>query len=293
MTRRHKIFQRILPVVLLAMLPTLVLADLTPLEIRNQFNAMNVNRGYVFEMYNDQYYAIPPSSGEMRLLNLYPNQMPDTSAYNVDMGTAGAFGERGYFQTFCVTPEIIMDVGTETAGKLNYDGTYTKTTATAANGYVGETLTFGAAYLYKQFASGELDYAYLGANSQRTNDAIALQDMIWYLQGKPILGSDSIMDNKYYAYLNDTLSGTGFDMFAAYDLNANYGNLMDDYKVFVMNTSVATSARMPGTQPRQDVLYVVRDGSDVVPEPASILLWTLGGLGAAGAAYRKRRLNAK
>ncbi|MCL2118169.1 MAG: PEP-CTERM sorting domain-containing protein [Planctomycetaceae bacterium] len=290
--KHQRLFLHFLLAFLLAMAPTFTFADVS--GIVSGFNSMNSNRGFVFKMYNDQYYSVPPGAGEMRLLNSDGNVMPDLSAYNSALGTAGTISGKDYFQTFCVSPDILMNVGEESQGQLSYVASrFTRTTPVAANGYVGESLTFGAAFLYKQFASGALNYAYTGTDAARTADAIALQNMIWYLQGKPTVGGGSITDNKYYSYLNSALSGTGFDMYAAYDLTVNYGNFMDDYKVFVMNTSVDTAlTRMPGSQARQDVLYVTRDGGGggQVPEPASLLLWTLGGMGLAGASWRKRRM---
>jgi len=86
---------------------------------------------------------------------------------------------------------------------------------------------------------------------------------------------------------------------ADYDPAGDYSDLMGDAKVFVMRNNFDSPITTRGpTDPngaiRQDVLYVVRDGGSAdAPEPASILLWTLGSLGAAGAAYRKRRMNRK
>jgi len=283
---KHQLFfRRILPAFLLAMMPTFALADIS--GIVNAFNSMNGNRGFVFRMYNDEYFAIPPGAGEMRLLNVAGNTMPSTSAYNAN--TAGTIDGRGYFQTFCVSPEITMIANNETRGTLNYDGTrHTLTTETAANLYRGETLTLGAAFLYKQFASGALTYDYAGTNASRTSDAIDLQNMIWYLQGKPIVGGGIIANNQYYDYLLRELSG--YNMYAAYDLTSDYNGLMGDYTVFVMNTLVENPlARTPDGQASQDVLYIVKNGGgDDIPEPASLLLWVLGASGAFGVTVRRR-----
>jgi len=287
-----RLFSQLKSAFLLAMLsiiliPAFATADIN--SIVSGFNSMNSNRGFVFQMYNDQYYAINPGAGEMRLLNVPGNVMPDTSAYTGN-GTAGTIGGRDYFQTFCVSPEITMVPNNETLGHLHYDAVHhnTLTTKTAGNGYNGQALTLGAAFLYKQFASGALDYNYTGTNTMRTNDAIDLQNMIWHLQGKPTVGGGNIAYNQYYTYLQNELSG--YDVYEAYDLTSDYGGLMGDYTVFVMNTRVENPlARMPGSQASQDVLYIVKNGGgNDIPEPASLLLWVLGASGTFGASLRRR-----
>ena len=294
--KQHKIPCRILTVSLLVIFPAFVFADVG--DIVSQFNSMNGNTGFAFNVnttvpgaYMGSFSTI--GAGELQLINAIPtNEIPNLSAY------ASVAAGSNWFRTFCVTPEQSMLPYDESkTGKLNYSNNRTLTT-TAYNPDTFEQITpmplsFGAAYLYKQYASGALSYNYNGTTSDHMNDARDLQVMIWYLQGRTSVDgvniADDISSNQYYIYLiNSGISMA--EAMAAYNLNSTYGGLMDDYKVFVMNTK---GLMRSGEAVRQDVLYVVRDGSNNVPEPASLLLWTLGSLGVAGVTYRKRRMNNK
>ena len=75
-------------------------------------------------------------------------------------------------------------------------------------------------------------------------------------------------------------------LMSSYDPGQSY-DLMGDYSVFVMRTT-STDGKIAS----QDFLILLEhEGSPDVPEPATLLLWTLGGLGVAGTSWaRKRRL---
>jgi PEP-CTERM motif. len=288
--RTHHVFPQVCAILMTLLVPSIAFSDTTATTIYNTFNAMNSGQGYLFNSNTDSSYTYNTTgTGEARLFNR-GSDMADTSAYAAT--TSGA----NYFQTFCVEPTRILDPNDVNAGKLNYAN---NRTSTVRNGLTNEStvLTLGAAYLYKEFAAGTLTgYNYTGANHAR--DAALLQDAIWYLTGHTsylaVTTNVSTIwtENKFLATLN-TIGG--YNWSEIYDPGQSYTGLMNDYRVFIMQntTEVANSGGMgilSTTIYRQDVLYVAKGGggSDV-PEPASILLWTLGSLGAAGVAYRKRR----
>ena len=88
--------------------------------------------------------------------------------------TQVAVGGQTGFQTFCLESDVYFWP----------NATYTYTVGNVDS--QGRTLTEGAAYLYSQFALGELagyDFKNNIAGGSRTQDAGLLQSAIWYLQG--------------------------------------------------------------------------------------------------------------
>ena len=286
--RHNRFFLLLATAALMAVFQVSAFADQTAQTIVTEFNAMNGGYGYQFNAATSASYTYSNSgTGEIRLFQA-GTQMADVSAYTSN--TAGT----NYFQTFCVEPSRQFVSG-GTSGFLNYAN---NTTSTFTNGDTGlrTTLTLGAAYLYKQFATGNLNYDYVGSN--HAYDAAVLQDAIWFLIGNSSeMKVTTSSNNKYLQMLNGM---SGYTWSAAYDPGQSYMGLMDDYRVFVMQTPLSSTVN-PGSGMgtmslpfyTQDVLYIAKPGGSAVPEPASILLWTLGGLGAAGMAYRKRRNSAK
>ena len=264
-------------------------ADQTAQDIVDEFNAMNGGYGYQFNATSSGNYN--NGTGEVRLFKeATAVDMADISAYA--SSTAGS----SYFQTFCVFPSEQFR-GEITSGFLDYAGNKTSTHVNDNTG-LRTTLTLGAAYLYKQFATGQLAYNYT-LGSGRANDAALLQDAIWHLIGNTAdMKVSTVSNNKYLTMLDNM---TGYNWWADYDPGQSYMGLMDDYRVFVMQTPTSSSVTPVGgmgvmTIPlyTQDVLYLAKVGSGTdTPEPAGILLWTLGSLGAAGMAYRKRRNSVK
>jgi len=306
MMRQHKLLQHVSTVFLLAMFPTFALADVS--DIYTQFNAMNNNQGYLFQARVNPTTYWSGTAGEFRLTNagmtLPSLQGYDfLSGYNTSSNRNTAFNGGGsvnefYFQTFCVAPEFQTDFGQTRAGSLNYQSG-SRNTATA----MGNSLKLGVAYLFKEFAAGTLGegsaFAYNYAlGTGRIASAVMLQDAIWFLMGGMTNEYSALMtnsntnweNNTYLSYLKSINSDESYWR-AAYQVGNSYGGLMGDSNVYVMNVVFPSFMAASGDtrELRQDVLYVIRDGGSDVPEPASILLWTLGGMGFAGAAYRKRR----
>ena len=287
--KHNRFFLLLATAALMAVFQASAFADQTAQDIVTEFNAMNGGYGYQFNPGTAASYTYSSTgTGEIRLFQVAGTQMADVSAYTSN--TAGT----NYFQTFCVEPSRQFGSG-GTSGFLDYAN---NTTSTFMNGDTGlsTTLTLGAAYLYKQFATGNLNYDYVGSN--RAYDAAVLQDAIWYLIGNSAEMKVTTSTNNKYLQMLDGMSG--YTWSAAYDPGQSYMGLMDDYRVFVMQTPLSITVNPSGgmgimSMPfyTQDVLYVAKPDSSDTPEPASILLWTLGGLGAAGMAYRKRRNSTK
>jgi len=298
-----------------------VFADQATQDIVNEFNAMNpklvmgqfVGQGYLFKSEtNTGLYTkrtTVPGTSDVRLvgeqrLNNSGTDTPDLSGYKIGTTANNGTGDNFNFQTFCVAPAKYLYEEETTAGILNYNNNMTQT-----QGGKVRALTLGAAYLYMKFADGSLfgyQYTY---STARADSAVLLQDAIWYLldlKESMVNQSTNMTNNIFLQQLTAekllTAGDSQLKWTDIYDPASNYGGLMEDAKVFVMQNSFENSPsggemgiRSGGSvEMRQDVMYVVRTGgSSDVPEPASILLWTLGSLGAAGMAYRKRRNSVK
>ena len=277
-----------------AMFACSALADSATEQIRDNFNNMNNQQGYAFNWQPGTDYSgyFGLRTGEIRLVN-NGDQTPDLSAYQNGVTANAGTGTDFYFQTFCVAPELDSTLSRFSQGRLNYDNDTTVT-------YNGNPLTLGVAYLYKEFAAGVLpdyDFTY---GSGRADSSEMLQDAIWYLMSMGMSEQDRNL-YEYHRHMvnrdtdwgnNDFLSGllaikndTSF-WIAAYNPALDYDGLMGYTKVFVVNVLVLDDDSLPkqGGPISQDVLYAA-----TVCEPASLLLWTLGSLGAAGIAQRKRR----
>jgi len=289
------------------------LADLATTQFVESFNNMNgldslgYPQGYLFTRQISSDFYGGSNSGEIRLVNnpdADPSlgRTPKLSAYS-DLTANDGTGTNFYFQTFVVAPEQTkMQEYEYLNSQLHYR---TNPSQTNTDGY-SNPLTLGVAYLYKEFAAGKLgkgtDYEY-HYETGRADSAVQLQDAIWFLMSSGL--STDIRDQYFNEYMVNSSTDWGNNIFleylltlpiskgnpdfwlAVYDPAGNYGDLMGNAKVFVMNV-YGPRTRSFGPD-RQDVLFVTLDGGSDVPEPATFLLWTLGSLGAAGVAYRKRR----
>ena len=303
--KQHDYYSTLLSFVLfLVTMSGPVVADSVTRQIYESFNNMNSGSGYLFMKQftptnsSDLYYNQGLHSGEIRLENasdLLVGQTPDLSAYQLGV-TANAGAGTGFnFQTFCVAPELLNATGEYSMGQLNYFEFNQTRTASKIS------LTVGVAWLYKEFAAGNLGegtpFAYeYNYGTDRMNSAVILQDAIWYLMGAGLQGQDRLNylgnmvnpntdwnNNIFLAYLRSMESDVNFWL-GVYDPADNYNGFMGDAKVFVLNVNPIT--RSIG-EPRQDVLYVTRNNGNDVPEPACILLWMLASLGAGGTVGRQ------
>lgn len=236
-------------------------ADLNATEIANNFNASNGGAGWQF--------------GYSSSLNLITLTTYTTAYDNIDNSayvstTGGTTSGRTWFETFCVEPTT--GVGTPMVAKLNYSGGQSKNSN-------GVALNLGAAYLYKQFATGTLS----GFNYSGTTSNGMLANAIRVVLGFDTLGNWA--SNTFLAQLLAENSSQAYWV-SSYDPGQYYSEI-GNYSVFIMNVYSTAGAN------RQDFLYIAKangNGGSDVPEPASILLWSLGGLGLAGSWARKRRL---
>ena len=170
----------------------------------------------------------------------------------------------GSFQTFCVERNEYI------APNSTYDVTLNNITV-----FSGMPLTVGAAYLYQQFATGQLNYNYLdtpagtrtgdvtvGGNFQ---DAYYLQQAIWHYMGDyPVL----VPGNPYEVLVNGLFGAAG----ALVPDNGAHG-------VAVLNLWA------PG-QPH-DPAHAYQDVLVLVPEPSTVALASLGA--AALLAFRRKK----
>ena len=239
-------------------------------QIVNDFNGLNGGKGVYFQ-YPDNNPSVNyyPRIVTLRLPSNYTK--PNLDAYSA-AGTQGVNSQGvSYFTSVCVEPNNTNGlrngngVGSVLVGTLNYSNGVSKTSK-------GYALSVGAALLYKMYATGEF-----AVNLNNENQKLDFQQAIRSLMKIP----DSSITSSIRTMLTNIIGG---DIMAAYD-PGKYYDYIGDYSVFVMNVTTQ------GGTDSQDFLYIAKhEGSDV-PEPATLLLWTLGGLGVAGTSWvRKRRL---
>lgn len=231
-------------------------ADLNAQAIVNQFNSATGG--------NYMHFGHTFSAGAIAE-RLSGFGFADTSAYQQGV-TAGS----DYFLTFCVEPSEYTEP--HMSAKLNYANGMSQTTT-------GKTLTLGAAYLYKMFATGTLSgYDYTGTYQSRYDS----YNTMWLALG-------TLMDNFQNAwsgnqFLSQLLGVNSSESYwtQAYD-PGKYYDIIGDYSVFVMNCYGPEELK-----DRQDFLYIAKaSSSSSTPEPATVLLWGLGMLGAFGAVRSK------
>jgi len=195
------------------------------------------------------------------------------------------------FYTFCFSPT--EGTSDSMRGTLNYDpvsGTTTRLDSTDRFNMDGDlALRNGAAWLYAKFASGDIDLGTLNSGNWKT-----FQDAIHLLAKQATTASKVSSSNN--RYIQQMLSESGLTASQAVEAyRVGDQNVTKDYAVFVINMVNSTT-----NNNLQDMLYVVKctgdDNSDdnsnntgEVPEPASILFWTLGSVGAASASWLRKR----
>ena len=232
-----------------------VFADLNAIDIYNSFNATNGGQGFRFTHEFTQ--------GWLRKLTTEPGyENVDFSAY-----VNGLTGGINYFTTVCVQPDV--NFGNSVVGLLNYD----EVNGTSQNSQE-HYLSVGAAFLYKQYATGELL-----VNSGE--EGIAFNRAIQVLMHEEI---ETNWNNNYFLrYLLLEIKHDTDYWFADYYPAQHYDEI-GDYCVFVMQVTDLSGGD------KQDFLYIApATPPDDVPEPATVLIWTLGGMGLVGSWMRQRR----
>ena len=245
------------------------LADLTPQQIKTQFDGLGAN-GWSFNS---------SQSPEKVFSATNAASVPDLSAYIAS--TRGSGGTANYsFYSFCANGAL----GSTASGTATLS--YNPTTGVSQNAS-GGVLSVGAAYLYKQYATGQLasfDYATLPQNAPRSTDASLLASALSILMTRNVTTiNNAVPTNKYIAAMLQV--NTAAYWANTYSLNQRYAEI-GDYAVFIMNIRNASGAST------QDFFYVAKadlgDGGQV-PEPATLLLWSLGSIGTVGVGYYRQR----
>ena len=234
-----------------------VRADLTPGQIVSQFNSLGTY-GWAFTSSGSAPRQFTASSTAF---------VPDLSAYA--SSTSSSFA----FNSFCVNTSIAAV--SSGAAKLSYNPT-TGITQNAS----GIALSVGGALLYQQYAAGVLPNA---------SNTTTLASTIRSLNSATSINSLSWTTDTFLSYLL-TLNADRNYWIGNYNVNQRYDEI-GDYAVFIMNITNAT-----GTIQYQDHLYVARadyGGDKGVPEPATLLLWALGSVGALGVGKYRRIKNQK
>lgn len=264
------------------------------------FNAMNGDTGsytdgYAFVFYN--YSGINTGAESLNqyegmLLNAGQTSGDMFDAYNADATIATTNG--AYFSSICIEPQETVYTGKLNYGQLSLQDDYTTKTLDTGN-----VVTLGAAYLFKLYATGELAsvsrFADFYSLDRDTNVGL-LREAIQALMN--VDGSTATADNNpYLAYLAESNNIETY-WTQTYYLNGQYVE-MGDYVVFAMNVYNGEAFTVGG-QPvvagdvAQDLLYIARlerPSPPDTPEPGTVLLWSLGGLGLAAASrIRKRRM---
>jgi hypothetical protein len=241
-------------------------ADFSVYDVINQFN--QATGGEQFQ------YNYDKRNNMVMILENGTLGFVDTSAY-----VSGMTGGVNYFTTFTITPEI--GTSASMSASLHYEN---DSTQTIPHNDVTRTVTLGAASLYARYATGALDCFDYPNAAQLALDAYDLELAIQTLTGSK---SESWESNKFLAHLLEINDDQDYWL-QSYD-PARYYDEVGDYSVFVMNGSKSDH------DPGQSFLYLAKQESQGsnVPEPASIILWAIGGFGILGGRMywkRKKRL---
>ena len=206
--------------------------------------------------------------GEFTLQALENTQITSDIGYyaNVAKNQYTASGTTPNFETFCVEGSEYIYPNT------TFDVSVGNTTI-----YGGQGLTAGAAYLYYQFATGQLNYNYTG---NRTASAGQLQNAIWYFMNQENQTLD--VNNQYETLADSTFA----DPFA---LNSSLANPIS---VSVLSLWVPGQAGTDGGK-RQDQLILTGDQGYSIPTPdggttAMLLGLALAGVASVGPRFRKQ-----
>lgn len=250
----------------LCLLGGAVRADFNATNFTNSFNSMNSGQGFK--------YNYTTVGSELELSNTSGYTQADFSAY-----TGYNTGGSNYMRTFCIEPNVTT-IAYNGYAKVNYQNGQSKTSS-------GATINLGTAALYSQFAAGTLQNFNYTNSATRNSDYVALKTAIHVTMELSGYSSYNWSGNKFLNQLLTINSDKSY-WTGAYDPN-NYYAEVGDYAVFALNVY---SANGTGTQ---DFIYVTNatyggGGDGGVPEPATILFWSLGTLGFAGASWRKKQL---
>ena len=260
-------------------------------NVVDAYNSLNGGKGFRFGYCwgaQDAPYQIYYKDVVSNTTNLeaYENQYPGSAMELISLGWAG-YDLTRLFRTFCVEPETPGGgIGRNDVAKLNYSGSSTHVDPS------GVALTVGAAYLYTQFSQDAL-LGIFPENTARDSAEKVIGNAIRYLMGYTSeVGqlNNQGWDNNVLQYLL-TVNNDRDYWLGVYNPDAYYTEI-GNYSVFVMNVweSNGTNSQDFLYLAKADIPYDPSVGGDV-PEPAALLLWTLGGLGlVCSSRAHKRRM---
>jgi hypothetical protein len=198
---------------------------------------------------------------------------PDLLGNGYVLSTEQAVSGHGTgFQTFCLETGVTFSPGTQ------YYYTLGTTTQPLSGGGAGSglNLTAGAAYLYYEFATGQLagyNYANSGPGLSRLDDAGLLQAAIWYLQG----------NQTYGGYVTPTISNDPFYALALANANSSYLSYVDVLQMWTTDNNGVYS----GPAQNQLVLTGTRPPPSPVPDGGMTIVLLGGALAGLQALRRK------
>jgi hypothetical protein len=158
-----------------------------------------------------------------------------TDSAGVPAGYASTTSTTSTFETFCVQNLVFINTGTP------YSSSEAQTTGSSTV-QGGLALSEGVAYLYYQFATGNLsgdDYANNQNNNTRITDAGELQTAIWYFMGESSgipSGWPSISGDPFITLAENILGGGNATLGATDAFLAN-GSGGTDYNVSILQLS--------------------------------------------------------
>ena len=255
------------------------LAEFNPQQVVTDFRNLNVNNTG-FDFASEPVYG---GNAYRYFIARNGSALPDLSAY-----TGIALLANG-FRSYCIDVQIQHTAQQGTA-VLSYN---------AANGTTsnrsGKVVNLAIAWLHTQYVRGNL----AGYDESVWYDG---DSMDLFYEALRVLMSGTTQEkysylanaNNHNPFITQMLNAgamygyTADDWLTAYDMRDRY-DIIGDYAVFVM-TITGTDGRA-----YQDFLYLAPanyGNGGGVPEPATLLLWTLGGFGLAGTSWtRKRRMH--
>ena len=209
------------------------------------------------------------------------------------LGYASSTSTSSTFETFCVETAVDFNPGT---GYYYNEGSTTGTGVSGQNGQGGIALSEGTAFLYYQFATGNLqseaaaaeDYNYTsgtaGYSFSRVNDAGLLQVAIWYFMGESlpggytIPGGYSVTTDPFVVLAEAALGGSA----KAFDNDgAAAGDL--DYGVAIMQLTTGNGNTGTAAQNQLILTGTGTGNNQSVPDGGMTLVML--GMGLAGLFY--------
>jgi hypothetical protein len=151
----------------------------------------------------------------------------------------------GGFETFCIQTEVDCGPG------VNYN--YTEASATGANAIQGGiTLSEGAAYLYYEFATGNLTGYNYTPGSGRATTASELQAALWYFMGEAMPDGFTTTDDPFVSLADKALSDPFGANGTSYGVEILQLTTTDSDAIAIQNQLALTGGgiQIPNAQPQ-------------------------------------------